>query len=97
MHPVLGGVIVEGQQFLQVVGDRGLVFGVPDLGQVLRRAPSTLAILWNQQRCSGVWGNPSPSAPQKPSAPSADRQYGGAHAAALAVAQRSAQDSVDSR
>src|SRR5206468_11747993 len=100
MDPVLGRVVVERQQLLQVVGDLGDrrgelravgggeglrggagvvgVLGVPDFGQGLLRpgwadlgsAASTLAILWNQQRCSRVAGKTSRSAAQNPKAPS---------------------------
>ena len=67
--------------------------GCADFGS----AASTLAILWNQQRCSRVAGNTSRSAPQNPSAPSPTASTGARIPRRAQSRSRSAQDSVDSR
>jgi len=59
---------------------------------LLGSAPRTLAILWNQQRCSLVWGNTSRSAPQNPSAPSPIARIGARMPRRLQSRSRSAQD-----
>jgi hypothetical protein len=57
----------------------------------------TLAILWNQQRCSRVAGKTSRSAAQNPSAPSPMASTGAAMPRRLQSRSRSAHDSEDSR
>ena len=124
---MLGGVVIERKEHVQVVGDlrdrlRPLgavlggerccgplgvlaVFGLPDLGEGglgagwadLGRALRTLAILWNQQRCSRVSGNTSRTAFQKPSAPSPAASTGEVIPRRLQSRSRSAHDSHDSR
>jgi hypothetical protein len=67
--------------------------GCADFGS----APSTLAILWNQQRCSRAVGNTSRSALQNPSAPSPTASTGADIPRRAQSRSRSAQDSTDSR
>jgi len=114
---VLGGVVIELQEHVEVLGDlRGgcgplgavgvgermggglgvlAVFapGWADLGSAL----STLAILWNQHRCSRVSGNTSRTAAQKPSAPSPMASTRAAMPRRLHERSKSAHDWVDSR
>ena len=67
--------------------------GCADLGSAAR----TLAILWNQQRCSLVPGKTSRSAPQNPSVPSPAASTGARIPRREQSRRRSAHDSVDSR
>ena len=67
--------------------------GCADLGS----APSTLAILWNQQRASLVSGKTSRSAFQNPSAPSPTASTGARMPRRAQSRSRSAHDSADSR
>ena len=67
--------------------------GCADFGS----APSTLAILWNQQRWVLACGNTSRSALQNLSAPSPTASTGARMPRRAQSRSRSAQDSADSR
>jgi len=67
--------------------------GCADFGS----APSTLAILWNQQRCALACGNTSRAAFQNPSAPSPMASTGARMPRRAQSRSRSAHDPADSR